>query len=156
MITATAKSKIFIGTTAPASSVGDYDGDTWTEVKSVEDLGEFGDSAEEISFSTIEDARVQKLKGIRDAGTIELICGRDAADAGQVKLRAAMASDDAFNFNVRMNDAPAGGTPTEFFFKARVMGRKNVFGKGNEVVRESFTLSITSEILEVPAAAEAA
>jgi hypothetical protein len=152
-ISVTAKSKFEIGTTAPATSVGDFDADTYTAVKGIEDLGEFGDEAEEIKFSTIEDARVRKLKGVRDAGKMDLVVGFDALDPGQVKLRQALASDLAFNFHITLNDAPTtNGTPTEYFFKGKVMSARTMAGKVNDVVRQKVSISIDSEPLIVPAA----
>jgi hypothetical protein len=152
-ITVTAKTKIYVGTTAAAANLTQFEADTWTEIKQVEDLGEFGDAAEEITFTTLEDARVRKLKGARDAGVIELVVARDAADAGQGKLRDAVNDDHAVNVKVVMNDAPVDGTPTEFFFRGLVMGMRTNFGSAKDVVKTSFNISIVSEILEVPAAA---
>ena len=152
MISAVARSKIYIGTTAAASTVSEFDADTYTEIKEIEDLGEFGDTFEEITFTSIDDGRVRKLKGTADAGTIELIVGRDPLDPGQNALRAAVKSDLAHNVKVVLNDKPdATGTPTEFFFKAMVASSKNQLGGANEVTKQAFTLSITTEILEVAA-----
>ena len=95
---------------------------------------------------------MRKLKGTADAGTIELIVGRDPLDPGQNALRAAVKSDLAHNVKVVLNDKPdATGTPTEFFFKAMVASSKNQLGGANEVTKQAFTLSITTEILEVAA-----
>lgn len=157
MISAVAKSKIYIGSTLPASSVGDYDLDTFVQVKEVEDLGEFGDTFEEVTFLSIEDGRTRKLKGTADAGTIELIVGRDPLDPGQSALRIAAKSDHAYNFRVVLNDSPGpGGSPTEFFFRAMVASSKNQLGGANDIAKQAFTLSITTEILEIPAVEVAA
>jgi hypothetical protein len=155
MITATAKSTISIGSMTAASNVAEYEAETWTQIREVEDIGEFGDEAEEITFLSIDDARVRKVKGARDAGTLEITCGFDAADAGQVMMRAAAASDAAFTFRVQLADKPAGATatPSTFYFMAHVSASKVQLGGANDVSKEVFTLSITSPIVAVPASA---
>ncbi|MYZ46466.1 hypothetical protein [Propylenella binzhouense] len=154
MASTTAKSKFYIGTTAAAANLAAYEADTFVEVKDVEDLGEFGDSAEEITVTTIGDARRRKLKGPRDAGTHDIVVIYDPSDAGAQAMNAAVAADDAYNIKVEMNDKPdATGTPTTFYFRARVMSYKHSFGSGSDVVKRTYSLSIDSEILEVEAEA---
>ena len=153
-ISTTAKSKVYIGTTVAATTLLQYEADTFTEVKQIEDIGEFGDEAEEIKVLTVEDSRVRKLKGARDAGTVELTVGRDALDAGQDALRAASLTDFAYNVKVILNDAPSStGTPTKFYFRAMVASARNKLGGANDVTKQTFALAVTSEILEVSAAA---
>ncbi|MGJ3264874.1 MAG: phage tail tube protein [Salinarimonas sp.] len=140
---------------AAATSAAEFEADTYTAIKEVEDIGEFGDEAEEITFLSINDARVRKAKGARDAGALELVCAFDAADAGQVLMRSASASDAEFNFRVTLNDKPAGvgSTPSTFYFKALVSASKVGLGGANDIAKETFTLSISSGIVAVPAAA---
>lgn len=161
MITTVAKAKFFIGTTtgavATAAASTDaailtaYEADTYVEVKEVSDLGEFGDEAEEIKFSSISDARVRKLKGTRDAGTMEISVGRDAADPGQVAMRVAKNDDYNRNYKIVLNDAPVGGTPTTFFFRGLITKARTKTGEANNVVIETFSVGINSAIVEVPA-----
>ena len=155
-ISSTAKSKFSIGTSKAAAILTDYTSDTFKDIGELEDIGEFGDSAEEITFASISDARMRKAKGVRDAGTIEITVGRDPTDVGQVALRAALASDAPFNFKVELADKPtAGASPknTVLYFRALVLGAKNVMGGVNDITKQTFSLSITSEVLEVPASA---
>ena len=114
--------QFFIGTTVGAETLSQFLEDTYTEVGEVEDLGEFGDESEEVTFASLADARLQKLKGVRDAGTIALICGRDDGDVGQDALIVAEAEDVLdFNFKVIFNDKlTSGGTPSEHYFRAKV------------------------------------
>ncbi|WP_410824335.1 phage tail tube protein [Methylobacterium oryzisoli] len=139
------KTKVSIGTTKPAAVIGDYTSDTFTAIKGLTDIGEFGDENEEIRFSTIEDGRVHKLKGSADAGNWDVEVARDAADAGQIALRAAAKADGIYNFRVELADG------TDFYFRGNVMAAKNAFGS-NDVNKQKFTVGITSEILEVEAA----
>ncbi|WP_024281224.1 hypothetical protein [Xanthobacter sp. 126] len=144
----TAGAKIYIGTTTEAANLTAFQADSYTEIKEVEDLGEFGDESSEVEFTSIGDSRKRRYKGTRDAGVLELVCGRDPLDAGQVAALAAEKVKDAYNFKVVVNDAPVGGTPTTYFFRALVMSAKNSFGTVDNIVKVTFSLAINSAILE--------
>ena len=76
------------------------------------------------------------------------MCGRDPLDPGQVAALEAEKVKAAFNFKVVVNDAPVGGTPTTYFFRALVMSAKNNFGSVDNIVKVTFNLAINSAILE--------
>lgn len=144
--------QFFIGTTTPAENLSQFITDTFIEVGEVEDLGEFGDESEEVTFASLADARLQKLKGVRDAGTIPLICGQDDTDVGQDAMIVAEADTLDFNFKIILNDkATSGGTPSEHFFRAKVMSKRTAVGTVNNVVRITFNLGINSEVLSIDA-----
>ncbi|MFG1282280.1 phage tail tube protein [Xanthobacter autotrophicus] len=149
-----AGAKIYIGTTTAISFSNDaaalsaFEADTYTQVKEVEDLGEFGDESAEVTFATMEDSRTRRYKGTRDAGVLALVCGRDPLDAGQRAAIAAEKSQHAYNFKVLVNDAPVGGTPTIFYFRAKVMSAKVTFGTVDDIVKITFNLGIDSSIIE--------
>ena len=154
---ATTNAKIYVGTTTAidfttdAGAIDDFEADTWKEVKNVEDLGEFGDESNEISYGVIGEGRMFRLKGARDAGTIALVCVRDAFDDGQRALIAAEKTSHDYNFKVEVGDDPAGGTPTIYYFRALVMSAKNAFGGVGDVVKTAFNIGVNSAILEVVA-----
>lgn len=145
--------QFFIGTTTAAENLSQFLTDTYTEVAEVEDLGEFGDQSEEVTFASLADARLQKLKGVRDAGTIALIVGRDDSDVGQDALVVAEAEDTLdFNFKVILNDKlTVGGTPSEHYFRGKVMSKRIGVGTVNNVVRSTFNIGINSVIIIVDA-----
>lgn len=144
-----AGTKIFIGTTAPASDLAAFEEDTYVEIGDVEDLGEFGDSAEIVEFVATNDARVRKSKGARDAGNQSLMVGYNPDDAGQIALDDAEATNQAYNIKVERDDqiTPDTGNPTTDFFRAIVAGRRKNYGQNNNIQRVSYELAITSEIL---------
>lgn len=144
-----AGSKLYIGTTAESGA-----GDTFDPVAEIESIGEFGRQYEEIRFTAIDNRRTQKFKGAYDNGSLSLALGRDLSDDGQAALKAAAATDGAYNIKIELNDAPAGGTPTTFAFKARVMSFTANIGGVNDLVRAACTLSLTSDVTETPAAEE--
>ncbi len=147
-----AESTVYIGTTGAATTQNDFETDSYTEVGEVEDLGEFGDTAEEVTFTALKDRRTRKFKGSFNAGTLTIVCGADPSDAGQDALRSAFASDFDYNFKVMLNDAvTSGGVPTTLYFRGKVMSKGRNVGQVNNVVRQTFAVGINSEILEVDA-----
>lgn len=147
-----ATSTISIGTTTVCNNQADYEADSYTLLGEVEDLGEFGDTANEVTFTALNDRRVRKFKGSFDAGTITIVCGYDGTDAGQAAAIAAMAADDNYNFKVTLNDeVTIGGTPTTLYFSGKVMSMPHNVGNVENVVRMTFTVGINSAITIVDA-----
>jgi hypothetical protein len=147
-----AGSTVFIGTTMPASSPAEFEMDYFTEVGEVEDLGEFGDEANEVTFTSLANRRVRKFKGSFDAGNLEVVCGSDPADPGQADMIAAMASDLDFNFRVILNDQiTLGGSGTRLYFRGKVMSKRRNVGDVENIVRQTYTVGINTEIYEVAA-----
>jgi hypothetical protein len=156
-IFATAGSKIFIGGPKVAESgafdVSDFAGQSWQEIGWAEAIGEFGDESSEITFDAIGEGRTQKLKGIRNAGTMAARFGISSDDLGQIALRAAEAVPNDFAFRVDFNDAPVGGSPSHRYFVAKVMSAREVLDTANNVVRLNASLGVNSNIVQVQAAA---
>ena len=50
-VSTTAGAKIYIGTTVDAPNISAFKADSYTEIKEVEDLGEFGDESSEVEFT---------------------------------------------------------------------------------------------------------
>jgi len=147
-----AESTIAIGTTAAATDITGFQADTYIEVGEVEDLGEFGDQAEEVTFTALANRRTRKFKGSFNAGTLTVVCGSDGVDVGQDAMIAAFASDDDYNFRVTLNDAiTVSGTPTVLYCRGKVMSKQRNVGQVNNIVRQTFAVGINSEILEVAA-----
>lgn len=124
----------------------------WVEIGLVESLGEFGDEASSVPFSSLGDGRVRKSKGVRNAGTLALVVGRDPSDAGQDALIAAEATKNKYAFRVTYADRlTPGGTDSIEYFRALVLNKRNNVGNADNIVRRSFSLDIDSEILAVDA-----
>lgn len=155
-IASAAGAKVFIGTTVLATTESAFAADTYLEIGQVEDLGEFGDESEAITFASLGDARVRKLKGARDAGTLVLVVGRDPLDPGQIALKAAEKTSFEHNIKIIANDAPdADHTNSVYYFRGLVMSARDSYAQQNTVVRTTFNIGINSAILEVPAEEEA-
>jgi hypothetical protein len=140
-----------------ATSVTDtkteYDALTpYVVVGEVEDMGEMGDESATILFSNVGAARVRKLKGARDAGTMVLVCGADPADAGQLALKAAEKTKLQYALRITMADKiTTGGTNTIFYLQVTVLSARNRMGTNDNIVRTVFNLGINENILEVAA-----
>lgn len=150
-IFAMAGSKIYIGTTAAASDETEFAADSYTEIKPAETIGDFGDTATDVKFLGIGDSRAQHLKGSKDAGTIQLTCGRDDTDAGQQACVAAFDSPLDFNFKIEWNNAATlMGTKGITYFRGKVMSKKLVNGTGpDNVLKRQFDIGINTDQIEV-------
>ncbi|WP_024587633.1 hypothetical protein [Aliihoeflea sp. 2WW] len=157
-ITATAKTKVGIGTTTPFATATEYAGDTYVSIGNITDVGEAGSEAEVLVRKYVDRDFTHKLKGSRDNGTMSLVVDRDSGDAGYMALIAAEKTPHAYNFCVELNDKPAtGASPqnSKFYFSAIVASAQNAFGGADDVVATTFALAISGPIIEVAASATA-
>jgi hypothetical protein len=154
---ATAGAKLYIGGAVEQKStdfvVGDFTTQTWTEIKETESLGSVGDTSEAVNFTGIADQRTRTLKGARTAGTMEVVCGIDPADPGQIAVIAAEKTIHDYAFKLVLNDAPAGGTPSQRLFIAKVMSQSEAFDQANNVMKLNISLGVNSNVVRVDAAA---
>lgn len=156
MIFATAGAKIYIGNALEAKSTpfvaGDFASISWQQIGWAESIGEFGDESSEITFDAIGENRTQKLKGVRNAGTMAARFGISSDDVGQIALRAAEQTVDDYAFRIDFNDAPLNGTPSKRYFIAKVMTAREVLDTANNVVRLNASLGVNSNVVQVSAA----
>lgn len=155
-IFATSGSSVAIGQVLAAQSAdfiaSDFLAQSWVEIGWLENIGQFGDESAEVTFSAIGEGRLQKLKGTRNAGNMELVCGIDYEDDGQAAVRAAEATIHDYAFRVTFNDAPEGGTPSYRYFIAKVMSAREQLDGADNVMKLNATLGINSNIVRVAAA----
>lgn len=154
---ATAGSKLFIGA-AKAFNGTDFTASdftsgspSWTEIGGTTNLGGTGDTAQLITSQQVGSGRDRKLKGTRNAGSMQVVADLDYADPGQIALIAAEKEKESFAFKLVFNDAPAGGTPSVRYFVAFVMSAAEQFNEANSVTQLNATLEIDSNIVRVAA-----
>ncbi|MCA0257133.1 MAG: hypothetical protein LCH47_11125 [Proteobacteria bacterium] len=149
--------KVFIGGVKNQKSedfiLADFNAEVWTEIKEVEAAGSAGDTSEAINFTALGDKRTRTIKGPRSAGTMEIVCGIDPSDAGQLAVVAAEKTNSDYAFKLVFNDAPAGGSPSERYFIAKVMSQSEQFDQASSVMKINIGLGINSNIVRVSAAA---
>lgn len=148
-ISATSGAKVYIGPVTAAATASAYAALTWVEIGNVETIGEFGDASSTISFTSLSDNRVRKLKGARDAGDLTVTCGHDPLNAGQIAAIAAEATKFAYAIKVTLEDsADANDTDSVFYFHAKVMSKRLNPGGATDVTKRVFVLGIDTEIIE--------
>lgn len=156
MIFATNGAKLFIGGVLAMKAsdfiATDFTSQTWAEIGETESLGSVGDTSAEITFEAVNQGRAKRLKGTRNAGAMEVVCGIDYADAGQIALLAAEKTIHDYAFKVLFNDAPAGGTPSERLFIAKVASAVEAFDAANNVMKLNASLWVNSNVVRVNAA----
>jgi hypothetical protein len=151
-IASTTGAQIFIGPiNTTAADETDYGALSYTEIGEVESIGEFGDQASTITFTSLGDARVRKRKGVRDAGDLSVVCANDPLDAGQIAAIAAQTTENTYAFKVTLADAADGNdTDSTFYFRALVASSRLNVGAANEMIKRTFNLLIDSAIVEIP------
>jgi len=140
---------ISIGDTTECSTLEEFEAISYVDVGQVEDGGQFGDESKQIEFTSLQDSRVQKFKGPRDAGTMSVVVGDDPNDHGQGIMEAAQLTKFDYCFRVTFNDAVTlTGNPSLHFFMAKVMGERANVGNAMNIVKRTFQLGINSAIFE--------
>lgn len=156
-IYATNGSRLYIGDVLAAKS-SDFVADdfptgegAWTEIGETENFGSFGDTSTEIAFDGIASSRTRRLKGTRNAGTKEVVCGIDYEDPGQIALLAAEKTPYDYAFRLVLNDAPPGGSPSERLFVAKVGSVVEALDTANNVMKLNASLWVNSNIVKIDA-----
>ena len=144
-IYATAGSKLYIGNALDPKSTdfaeSDFTSQTWVEVKGMTGLGKLGDTSEAISVKLVGEARAKKLKGTRDAGTMEIVCAIDGDDAGQTAVIAAEKSKSNYAFKVVLSDS------SERKFIALVMSAEEQFDGADSEMKLNISLAVNSNVV---------
>lgn len=155
-IFATAGAKLYIGgpLNGPAVTEASFSGQTglWKEVKSLETIGSVGDVSEEVTSNLIGESRTIKMKGTRNAGTMEVVAAIDYSDEGQLAVLAAEATPNNYAFRLVFNDAPVGGTPSQRLFVALVISVQEQLDDANSVMKLNLSLGVNSNVVRVLAA----
>ena len=147
-IVATAGAKLFIGPAKVFDIRNFAESDfaplapSWVEIGGTTNLGSLGDTAELITSDQIGDPRTRKAKGVRNAGSMQVVCDIDRNDPGQLAAVAAEGSDETYAFKLQFNDAPSGGTPSIRYFVALVMSAVEQLDEANNVMKLNITLEI--------------
>jgi hypothetical protein len=146
-IQAAAGATLAIGTTAAHSNQTEYEADTYTSIGELESIGEFGDEFTLVSFTGMADARVRKLKGTANAGTLNFSYGFDDDDSGQTALVAAHASTANAEYNFKAT-YPSGEVR---YFSGHVMTLKEALPNADAVLMVNGTIEVNTAVLKVAA-----
>lgn len=154
-ITTASGTKVYISTTAAASSVDtatEFAAKTYVEIGLIESVGEFGDESADVAFAAIGDGRTRHAKGARDAGTMALVCAHDPTDAGQAAIELAEQTDFNYAFRVLLADSPGGAySNSDIYFRGLVRSRRKNVGTNDNVIRNTYNVGVNSELFVAPA-----
>ena len=84
---------------------------------------------------------------------MDVVCGLDPSDPGQIALIAAERVKGDYAFRVVLADAPVGGTPSERLFVAQVGSASEQYDTANSVMKLNASLWINSNIVKIAASA---
>lgn len=151
--TGTLGTKLYVGDTpladinASADTISDFQALTiTTEVKPVENLGEFAREFQLVTFNAIGDGRTLKLKGPYNDGTLSLSLAFDLSEPGQQILFTACktANQDVYPFKITFTGTTAyfavcyfGGLPMSYRINA---------GAANNVLRATVNVEVDTEV----------
>ncbi|MDH0113385.1 hypothetical protein N7379_02755 [Rhizobium pusense] len=155
-LTTAAGTVVSIGTADTATTLVEFQADTYVPIANISDVGEAGSEAEIVVGRFVDQTYARKIKGSRDNGNMELTVARDSSDPGYQALSAAEKTDGIYNFVVELSDKPsAGASPknSKFYFAAIVASARNSFGEADNIVSTTFSLAISGAIFEVAASA---
>lgn len=124
-------------------------GMTYTAVGEVGDLGEFGGTREVVEFTPIDTGVVAKRPGSINYGEMSLQIGRDATDAGQIALQAALdGANEGDIHSFRVTDRNG----DKLYFTGIVSSFTYNAGSANTIFGGSCTVNLTSKPVPVAAA----
>jgi len=120
---------------------------TWTVIGSVFSLADYGDQSQILTATTLQENRVFKAKGPRDAGTLALTVLDRYDDAGQVALIAAQATQFMYPIKITLpNQLTTGGTAQIDYLCAFVVSQRLTVGTASDIAKRLFQLAINTKV----------
>lgn len=138
-----AGSKLWIGLPPASQTLVALQAVSYTEVKEVVDIGEFGASYALVTHNPLGDRITVKRKGSKNNGTLAVQMAYAPADPGQTLLAAAVDSDSSYSYKVELQDG------TEFLFTAQAMGYPIQVGGVDSITSSTCNVEIDSQIWKV-------
>lgn len=138
-----AGSKLLIGNPPASQTLVALQAVSYTEVKEVVDIGEFGKTYNLVTHNPLGDRVTVKRKGSINNGTLAVQMAYAPADPGQTLLAAAVDSDASYSYKVVLQDG------TEFLFTAQAMGYPIQVGGVDSITSSTCNVEIDSPIWRV-------
>ena len=141
-----AGTKLAISAAHPATKdATGYAALTYTTISDVENLGGFGASTEQITFTPL-DGPVQYHKGPTNFGSLNPSIAHNDDDAGQTLLRTAAEDATAlYSFEITLADG------AKRYSEGRVFGYPETVSGANAVIMANPTIGFSSKIVKVAA-----
>lgn len=142
-----------VSATAPATfDAAGYAALTFTAIGDITDMGEIGTVYEDIPHKPLGERGTYHFKGGFDDGGLQLqMAEAFADDAGQVILKAALASDADYYFVLEFNDNPDGTTNTLWYFPAKTFSAPLSVGNVSSLTTKTVNIMVNGDIVEVAA-----
>lgn len=136
---------VSIGTSAAVDFSGteteiitDFAADTYKPIAETETISDFGDTASDVAFTAIGDARTRHLKGSTDGGVVTITCADVPTDLGQKAVKAAAAPTNQAEYNLKFEWKNGDVS----YIRGPVMSWSRINGTGpNNVAKRSFGIS---------------
>lgn len=138
-----AGSKLWIGLPPASQTLVALQAVSYTEVKEIVDLGEFGRTYNLVTHNPLGDRVTVKRKGSINNGNLAIQMAYAPADPGQTLLAAAVDSDSSYSYKVELQDG------TEFLFTAQAMGYPIQVGGVDSITSSTCNIEIDSQIWKV-------
>jgi hypothetical protein len=129
-----------------AAAITLLSGLTYVEVGELSNIGDYGDEVGDVTFAALADSRTRHLKGLADAGSVDLSIGFDVGDEGQLALVAAQKDRSQFDYPIKVEYVDG----LVDYFAAKVMSSRKTVGGAEDVIMRTVTIGINSGIYEVP------
>lgn len=146
--TTLAGAKLSIGTapvTLPMNAAA-FAALTFTEVKSIGNLGDYGSPANLVNYNTLDTEVMSKAKGVEDAGELSIEVARIFDDPGQIAMRAAAATKFYWPIKIEYADAPSDDWSNTIMYAAGPVTGPQLLGGGtDDFIRESYSVGFTDQ-----------
>ncbi len=143
-----------LSATRPATfDVAGYSDSTivYTRIGQIENFGNHGLQAQEITFTAVADAVVQKLKGSKNYGTMSMTIGNIPSDVGQILLATASESQNRYTARLYYPLGDGESTPEAHYLDVLVMSREFQDGAVNDVRKTAVSLALCRKPVEISA-----
>jgi hypothetical protein len=125
---------------------------TWVPVSAVGRVGDFGGTATDRTYNTLDEPTQTHQKGVGDAGSPDLDCASIYNDAGQIILRSFGDPTNKNNMAIKIEraDKPSGySTGTVFYSRGVVSGPLHVGGGSDDFDVERFSVRLNQLTIRV-------
>lgn len=119
-----------------------YEALAWTVIGEITDIGESGGTATITTFTPVASGVVNKRKGSIDYGTMALSIAKDAADTGQILLKAGF--DGAQRNTVHSFRVAEPDSGDEAYFMGSISSFTTIRGDANAVMAHTCNIERTS------------
>lgn len=143
------KSRISIGPVTGTWTKADVEAGSWTPIGGIRSVPGFGDSRQDITVEEVDDARTRHAKGTANGQSMDIVCSRRSADAGQIKMAAAALSDESYNLKFQIPNGRGGFDVS--YHSVLVMGNPTGLGGPNDTQTVTFNCQPQEAPIEVPA-----